>query len=97
MDNDGEPINDSWVLDINTITWTKVTTNGQDLLSYLLYVKVNVPDHLPPRIWHFTQCIYTTPNQCLAMTFGGAVENLFKDPEETLKGSSETLLFKFGT
>lgn len=66
--------------------------------SYLyLFVQVQLPNDLKPRIWHVCECTYSTKSEeHLVLVFGGAVDNMFDrlDSEVTVVG--DTVLLKFG-
>jgi hypothetical protein len=62
MDNEGDPINDSWILDINTLTWSRIV----------------LPADLSPRTWHFSEALHLSEHECLAMTHGGHIDSVFK-------------------
>lgn len=70
MDNDGEPVSDCWILELDPVSW----------------VKVEIPDVecCRPRLWHVAGVWHPTQNEAQIVVFGGSRKNLFSgaDPDD---------------
>lgn len=82
MDNNSDPINDAWILNVNSLTWKKVDLQG--LAG-------------PGRIWHTAGSYYPVSHAALVVAVGGSDENLFStDDEAALHNVETTTLLSFG-
>ncbi len=81
MDNDADPINDSWELNVNTLTWKQI----------------HMPDRAGPgRAWHTSSAYYPSPCEAVIVSFGGSPVNIFEVPDERLPSISMPSVFHCG-
>ena len=63
MDNQGEPVADCWILELDPISWKKV----------------EIPNikSCQPRLWHVAGVWHPTPTEAHVVVFGGSRRNIF--------------------
>lgn len=81
MDNDADPVNDIWELNVNTLMWKQV----------------RIPDRAGPgRAWHSSDVYYPSPCEAVIVSFGGSPVNMFEIAEEHLPSISVPTIFHCG-
>lgn len=70
MDNNGDPVPDCWILELDPITWRRVA----------------IPDtvNCQPRLWHVAGVYHPTPTKANVVVFGGSKRNLFTELGESI-------------
>ena len=82
MDNEGEPVPDCWMLQLDPVAWSRVA------------IPASVPGQ--PRLWHVMGACHPTPAEAHAVVFGGSTQNLFRQPDPFIQSVSGTVVFEFG-
>lgn len=82
MDNAGNPVDDVWILNVNTLTWKKVELGSSAG---------------PARVWHTAGAYHPAPQTATVLAVGGSDENIFRiEEEEIIHNVSKTSLLSFG-
>lgn len=63
MDNEGDPVPDCWTLELDPITWKKVTVPAISVCQ--------------PRLWHVAGVWHPTPSEAHVVVFGGTKDNIY--------------------
>ena len=92
MDQRAEPINDIWLLDIEEMKWSQVSSLatrclfGNVLLQLLCAAK-------SCRVWHSSVAYYPSECEATVLTIGGSPVNIFRYHDQRL---SEVVKMEFG-
>ena len=80
MDNEGDPVPDCWILELDPITWKRVSIPAVSVCQ--------------PRLWHVAGVWHPTPAEAHIVVFGGTKGNLYS--EIAVETVSDTVVFLCG-